>query len=265
MVENCLSIKNALTEHLLSHVEVQQVGDICVATLPFSTLDRRWVDVFIENREADFFLIHDGGKAVNELILQGMKITLAVEREFQVIASRFGVAYQDEMFRTGAKSPHMAASAYEVGMASALAMTRLLQHVPVVEEEPLTEQVRTLLRRWGRGRAKVTENATVAGEIKQHTFDFLLSPRQKGATIGVSILNPTGGPLAAAERFGFKAKDLEPTRYRKWQLVAVETKAEVWSRDARDIVRKCANVVIPIQSDDRPTYDQISQALAAVA
>jgi hypothetical protein len=253
----CSGIKDSLICYLSSYVAAQQIGDTCVVTLPFETLDKRWVDVFIEPRVKDFYLIHDGGKAVNELILQGMKITPAVERGLSLVASRFGVSYTDEMFQSGSKLAGLAARIYSVGMSSALAMANLLEHVVEVEEEPIEGQIGVLLNRWGRNRAKVTENVRVAGEIKQHTFNFLVSPRRRGLPIGVSVLHPTAGALAAAERFGFKAKDLASTQFGKWPLVAVEDKSDIWSPEA--------SFVIPIRTGERVTFDQINEALQTVA
>lgn len=77
---NCDLIKQALSEYLTDRIDVQQVRDMCVATIPFTTFDNRWIDIFIEPRQTDFFLIHDGGKAVNELILQGIKVTESTGR-----------------------------------------------------------------------------------------------------------------------------------------------------------------------------------------
>jgi hypothetical protein len=261
----CSGIKDSLVGYLSSHVAAQQIGETCVVTLPIETLDKRWVDVFIEPRVKDFYLIHDGGKAINELILQGMKITPAVERGLSLVAKRFGVSYSDEMFQTGTKLADLPTRVYAVGMSSALAMANLLEHVAEVEEEPVEGRIGTLLNRWGKNRAKVTENVRVSGEIKEHTFNFLVSPRHKGVPIGVSVLHPTAGALAAAERFGFKAKDLTGTSVGKWPRVAIEDKAEIWSPEARKIVKSCANFVIPIRSGERPTFEQISEALDAVA
>jgi hypothetical protein len=254
-----------VAEYLAAHIEAQQVRDACVVTLPFETIDRRWVDVFIEPRAADFYLIHDGGKAVNELILQGMKITPAVEREFVLIASRFSVSYADEMFQSGAKISRIAEQVYAVGMASALAMTHLLEHVPMVQEETVEEHVGEALRKWGRNKAKVTENVRVQGHLKQHEFDFLVSPRHKGSPIAVSVLHPTAGPLAAAERFGFKANDLSGTNFGSWRKMAIEVKSEIWSADARRIVDASADIVVPIRSGEPAEYHQITDALDRVA
>jgi hypothetical protein len=264
MIVKCDSVKQALAEHLISRVDVQQVRDMCVATIPLFTLDNRWVDVFIEPRTSDFFLIHDAGKAVNELILQGMKITPSVEREFGQIAARMGIAYSDEMFQTGGKFSSVAEKVYAVGMSSALAMIQLLDHLPAAEEDPLQDQIGSILRRWSKKRGQVKQNVKVAGELKQHTFDYVFTPR-KGPALALSILNPTAGALSAAERFGFKTKDLEKTAFGQWKRIAVEAKSEVWSKEARKIVEKCANAVLEIPSGSPATYEQVSDFLENIA
>ena len=260
---DCLSIEHLMKSYLSSHVGVQQFGETCVVSLPIETFDKRWVGVFVEPRAKDYFLLHDGAKAVNELILQGMKITPTIERSLSLIASRFGVVYQDEMFQTGSKIDSLAARAYAVGTASALAMANLLEHVPVIEEEPIETKVGMLLSRWSRTRAKLTQNVTAKGEIKQHTFNFLVSPRNGAQPIAISILHPTGGALAAAERYGFKSKDLEKTPYGKWRRIAIKDKAELWTPEANNIIRRCANSEIAFRSGDVPTLDQIDEALKA--
>jgi len=259
--ESCHSIKRMLADYLVAQTDAQQVKDICVVTLPFQTLDDRWLDVFIEPRAQDYFLINDGGKAVNELILQGMRITEGIEGRFVRLASRFGVAYTDEMFQTGAKLDGIPKAVSSVGMCSMLAMTELLEYAPQSEEEPIRDRVHTILHRWGRKRAKVSDNVAVAGEVKQHRFDFLVVAPKK-PPVSVSILNPTAGALSAAERFGFKIKDLAGKPSAKWRKVAIETKCEVWSSEARNIVEKCADEVITIHSTESPTIEKIGEALS---
>lgn len=264
-MDKCGSIKAALTEHLSGLVGVQQIQDTCVATLPIETLDGRIVGVFIEPRNSDFYLIHDGGKAVDELVLQGMKLTPAVERGLNLVASRFGISYSDESFQTGAKIADLPSRAYAVGMSSAMAMATLLDHVAIIEEEPMEVKLGAMLRRWGKNRAKVTQNVRLAGELKQHSFDFLVSPRRKGLPIAVSVLHPGNNPLATAERFYFKANDLVSTEFQKWPIIAIETKAETWSADARKIVKKYAAKTLSIRSGESVDFQKISDALNAVA
>lgn len=261
---SCGSIRAALAAHVSSLVDVQRDRDTCIVTLPIETLDGRVVGVFIEPGAKDYFLIHDGGKAVDELVLQGMKITPSVERGLSLIANRFGISYCDESFQAGSKIAELPSKAYAVGMSSAMAMANLLEHVLVLAEQPLEQQLGQLLRRWGKNRAKVDENVNLTGALKQHRFDFLVSPRRKGNPIAISVLNPTNGALAAAERFYFRADDLSSTRFKTWPIVAIEAKAETWSVDARKIVSKYAQRVIPIRTGEPPNFESISAALNAV-
>jgi hypothetical protein len=265
MMTECSEIEKRMESYLLSHSGVQHVVDTYILTLPIETFDKRWVGVFVEPRVADYFLIHDGGKAVNELILQGMKITPAIERSLSLIANRFGISYQDEMFQSGSKMDGLPTVAYAVGMSSALAMANLLEHVSSVEEEPIEKRIGTLLNRWSRSRAKLAENVVAKGRIKQHTFNFLLSPLQGGHPFAISVLHPTGGALAAAERYGFKSKDLENTHFAQWRRIAIKDKAELWTPEANNIIRQCANGEISIRSGDMPSLADIEDALRRAA
>jgi hypothetical protein len=249
-----------MNEYLASQTTTQQVGDACVVTLPFLTIDQRWVDVFVEPRFEDYFLVNDGGKAVNELILRGIKITNAIDRDLGIFAERFAVGYIDETFQTGTKIEGLAKAIASVGMCSSLAMTETLQYASQTQAETVERQMETVLKRWGKGRAKLTSNVTVDGELSEHNFSFLLSPPRK-APVSVSILNPTAGARSAAERFGFKTKDLAGTQFAKWKSVAVQAKAEVWSADARRIVEKCADAGISVNSTERPSYEEITDVL----
>lgn len=262
MQMTCSAIKRALSEHLTAQLDVSQIRDMCVATLPIQTIDNRWVDVFIESRAADFYLIHDGGKAVNELILQGLRVTPSIERDFGSIAERFGIAFSDEMFQTGTKINRLAESVNAVGICSALAMTQLLESVRT-EDRSLDKQILGLLKRWSKGKGRVNEHVKVAGELKQHEFDFTVIPK-KGPVIAISMLNPTAGALSAAERFGFRAQDLRGTPYAKWKRVAVEAKAEVWSHDARKIVERYADGVLSVRTGFQPTYEELDEVLQPI-
>lgn len=255
---NCVSVKQLINDHLSSCVATQQLRELCVVTLPIDTIDRRWVDVFIEARAADYFLIHDAGKAANELILHGLRLTASVEKNMLLIASRFGVSYAEEMFQTGGKLEHLAERAFSVAMASALATTELLDRSAVIQDDTAAiEQFGAALRKWGKGKARISANKTVVGDLKQHQFDFAVDPLRSRKPVGISIVNPTAGALSAAERFGFKTKDVPP----EWQHVAVETRSEVWSKDAKRILSRCADAVIEIPTGHLPTEAQLNGAL----
>jgi hypothetical protein len=70
-----------------------------VATLSIPTIDGRLVDVFVATTLGDYFIVHDGGKAINELILQGVDITDSITKHFDALARRFNVSYTDETFK----------------------------------------------------------------------------------------------------------------------------------------------------------------------
>ena len=65
--------------------------------------------------------------------------------------------------------------------------------------------------------------------------------------------------MAAAERFGYIASDLDNTPFAKWPRVAVESRAEAWSAEARKTVRDCADLVIEIPSESTPTAPLIAE------
>jgi len=97
-VFQCQSIRDSLAAYLLESTIAEQIGDACVITLPIPTVDGRVVGVFIEPRVGDYFLVNDGGKAVNELILQGIKITDSVKEYLAALARNFDIVYTNEMF-----------------------------------------------------------------------------------------------------------------------------------------------------------------------
>lgn len=251
-VSLCASIKESLIAFLLEGTVSEQVGEVCAITLPMPTVDGRVVGVFIEPRLGDFFLVNDGGKAVNELILQGVKITDSVRDYFDSLAQHFRVSYTDEMFQCAGKRSDLQQMVVSVGVCSSLAMAQLVGHISVPSEEPAREQFGRALRSWARKRFTVSSDVPVRGKHAQHKFDFVASPiRHPKNLIMLSVLSPGSNPLAAAQRFGFKATDLESTPFGQRPKVAVETRAELWSAEAKNIVKNCADLVIELPSDQR--------------
>jgi hypothetical protein len=252
MSAKCQSVRDSLAAYLLGATIGDQVGDTWVVTLPIPTIDGRFVDVFIEPRLADYFLVHDGGKAANELILQGVKITDSVKDYFSEVAKRLGVSYADEMFQSGGKQGDLSQIILAVGTCSSLAMGQLVGHVAVATEEPTRGKFEQALRHWAKKRASVTSDVAVNGRRAKHQFDFVAAPKAgRHAPIAVSVISHGGNPLGAAQRFGFKAADLDSTPYEKWPRVAIEDRSELWSPEAKNIVRSCADVVIEIPSGSR--------------
>lgn len=263
LADKCHSVRNLLLSHIASLSSVEQVDDACVVTLPILTADSRLVDVFVETRAADCFLVHDGGKAMNELILQGINVTESVEGSFSKIAKQFNVLWNDEMFQSICKIDTLPAKVLAIGACSSMAMHHAIGHEATeAPEDSVRDQMGQVLRKWARDTATVREYVPAEGKIKQHSFDFVAYPKdRKIQPFSVSILSPGSASLATAERFGFKMNDLKGAAAAKWRSVAVEARAEKWSTEASRIVRQCADLVIPITSERKPTVKDITEAV----
>lgn len=255
-VTNCLSLKELILQHLAERTSVETLGNLCVLTLPVRTFDNRLVDVFVQPRQADYFLVHDAGKAANEIILRGMNITESMKIRFERMAASFGIHWAEEMFQAGCKLPGVAAKALAVATCSAAASVELLESVPEEVEEGVRKQFGHALRVWGRSRAKIKTDQPAIGQWKQHSFDFVAYPRA-GQPIAINILNPSGGPISVAERAAFRARDLEGTPFGIWRKVAVRSEAECWTRPSRELINKCSDAVIELNSGQLATVELI--------
>jgi hypothetical protein len=245
---------------------VTLVGNTCVATLPIPTVDGRLVDVFVETTLGDYYVVHDAGKAINELILQGVNITDSVTQHFEALARRFKISYTDETFKATVRSNEVQAMILAVGMCSGLAMAQLVGHIPAATEEPIRVQFGHALRGWARKRFKVAGDVTVRGGYAQHRFDFVAYPKHaKAHTVAMSVLLPGSNSLAAAERFGFKATDLRATKYRNWKKVAVQGRSESWSGEAKALLVRCADVVIELPDETKLDRQAVKEKLDMAA
>jgi hypothetical protein len=263
----CHSTRESLMAYLASATSVAKVGNSCVATLPIPTVDGRLVDVFVEDTLGDYFVVHDGGKAVNELILQGLRVTDSIAEHFVALATRFGISFTDEMFKATVRSPEIQSMILAVGMCSGLAMGQLVGHVPMAVEEPLRNQFGHTVRGWAKKRFRVAGDVTVKGQYAKHRFDFVAYPKQHQApTVAMSVLLPGSNSLAAAERFGFKTTDLKSSKkYRDWRRVAIQGRSELWSFEARTLLQRCADVVIELPDDLKLDKDVVKEKLNLAA
>jgi hypothetical protein len=122
----CDSFREAVAKYLANSTTAERIRDLCVVTLPIPTVDGRMVDVFVENKVGDYYLVHDAGKAANELILNGVDITPTIRDSCDNLARAFGVAWVDEVFQFGCKMPSLATTALAVATCSAFASVHLL-------------------------------------------------------------------------------------------------------------------------------------------
>ena len=261
---NCQSIKESVLAHLTGCTSVERSGDLCIITLPVQTVDDRLVDVFVEMRNQDFYLVHDAGKAANELILRGLNITASMHRHYAQLSQRMGVQWADEMFQSGCKSSAIAATAMAVAQCSSIATMDLMSLNNEPEEEGYRQQFGSALRTWSRSRASVKSQIPVKGEWRQHTFDFVAYPKH-GMPIAINVISPAGSAIGAADRAAFRYKDLAGTTYDTWKKVLVQTHAETWSKASSELLGKCSSLVIPINTGEHPTPTMIENYFKQMA
>jgi len=272
MALNCQTTRESLMRYLAGATKVGHVGNTCVATLPIPTVDGRLVDVFVETTLGDYYVVHDGGKAINELILQGINITDSVTDHFDELARRFKISFTDETFKATVRVPDVQAMILAVGMCSSLAMAQLVGHIPAATEEPIRSQFGHVVRGWAKRRFKVAGDVIVRGCYSRHRFDFVAYPKQATAhlrqakrTVAMSVLLPGSNSLAAAERFGFKTTDLQTTQYRNWRRVAVQGRSESWSGEAKALLQRCADVVIELPDESKLDKQALKEKLDLAA
>src|SRR5262245_24721389 len=123
--DKCQSIRDSIVRFVVEHTVVEEMRNLCVATIPIPTVDGRLVDVFIEIKIGDSMLVHDGGKAANELIIQGIELTDAINHSCSLLASTFGVCWRDETFEANCKPESLNRAVMGVATCSALATFHL--------------------------------------------------------------------------------------------------------------------------------------------
>jgi hypothetical protein len=264
LADKCESIRSSIQRFLSEQTIIEAVGNLCVVTLPIPTVDGKLVDIFVEKKLGDLLLVHDAGKAANELIIHGVDITDSLDERCGLLAQSFNISWADETFQKICKSDYLNQAVMSVAACSSLALFNLVGHQALPDENPVRGQFGQVLKTWARGRAKIKEQVIVEGCSAQHTFDFVVQPKANGRPISVSILLPTGGSRAAAERFGFRVWDLQGKTEEKWKRLVVEVKSDMWSAKAKRIINQNADQVIEIETERKPVLSEISQAMATI-
>jgi hypothetical protein len=235
----CNSIRDSLLAYLGKQISVHTVDSDCIITVPMNTLDNRWVDVTVEEKSPGFFLVHDSGKASDELFLQGVSISDKKSDIFRTIANRYAVDLDDGRFLVGCKADHLQHSIWAIAHCSSLAMGELLRHKPSVEDEAVRAAVGNIITSWGSERnVRVQKNVSALGQTAQHVFDFIAD--DGNSKIAVNVLNPGQSSIGRAQRYGFQGLDLRDS-HTSFRNLAVLAHPEVWSESAKSIVGKMAN------------------------
>jgi len=248
--DTCLSIKDLLLGYLSEFTTVTQDGDECIITVPLNTLDNRWVDVVIVEKSKDYFLVHDAGKSADELFLQGMTRSEGRLAILKKIAARNGVdLVSDAVFTAHCPKDLLQHSIWAVAQSSSLAMTEILRHKSNGEEDSSNHAVGQIIREWsGEHSVRFEKGPEVRGKIAQHSFDFMASDAR--SVVAINVLNPASAPLSRAERYGYQALDLVGSSADSWKKMVVLAKPEVWTPEAKRIVKELADNTVEFWSLD---------------
>ena len=256
----CSSVKERMIEYLRSMTDASQIDEDCVITLPISTFDQRWVDVSIRQRSEGYFIVDDSGKAWDELFTQGVAMTDITLAKFSKIANKFGIDFEKGRFRTGCHLELLQHSIWTIGQCSALAMSELIDHRPSVEKD-FKKAVGSIITDWSlEAGFRVHPDKIAVGETIEHTFDFVAMGSRN--VIAVNLLAPGSGGKGRAERYGFQEFDLRDTPAGKWKKMAILSRPEEWSFDARALVQRFAQKVVDYhnpQNDRGPIQSCLSE------
>jgi len=247
---NCRSIRETLLTYIGEQTDVIESTQSCVITLPIKTVDARWVDVYVDRRAADFFVVHDGGKTFSELISHGVKMSDARFALLIDLAQRFGATVRERSFVIGCKADGLQEAILAIAQCAGLGMFELLKHSPTYPDLPLYGTLRERLEAWARNRAKIDERVPVRGKTLQHEFDFVAHPLRKGQTIAIKVLNPSYTPMITAKQYGFLALDVAQSEYRVWKRLVILARGDEWTPESVDLIEKHAQRVVSIRSQD---------------
>lgn len=255
-LSTCSDIRDSLISYLQKEVEIASFKDACVLTLPLKTADERFVDVTVERKLPDYFVVHDAGKSISELFTQGVSLTEAMRKNLQSIAKINGAELVRDVFTVGCKADKLQDAILGIGLCSTMAMLGLIGHKPEIEEESLSSRVAKTLNVWRPPYiVGIDRGVTVRGRRYPHRLDFVAvaSSDNGHPTSAVKLLPPTYSGQVQAERYAYLVFDLERTSYETWKRVAVLTKVETWPIRALQMVRELSNATLELRTGEEPS------------
>lgn len=259
---NCDSIKSSLVDYLQAQVEVITFKSRCVVTLPIKTVDDRYIDVAVEQKFDDFFIVHDEGKTIAELFSQGITLTDTKKSRLLVMAKKFGVGMDNDIFTVGCKADGIQNAILAISQCSSIAMFELFSHQPTFEDEPLSSRVARSLKEWQPPFiSSIDRRVALKGRKYPHTYDFVAHAVQNGEqnhrTAAIKLLPPTYGGKVQAERYAFMVFDLERTPYDSWSRLAVLTKVETWPLPSIQMVRDLSRETLEVRTNEEPLIPEL--------
>jgi hypothetical protein len=259
-ITSCSELRESLLDYFRAEVEVSDFKDRCVLTLPMKTVDERLVDVTVERKMPDYFLVHDAGKSLSELFTQGISLTEAKRKNLEDIAKINGATLVRDVFTIGCASDKLQNAIIAIGLCSTMAMVELIGHKPEFEEEPLPETVNRSLKQWRPSFVTgIDRRVTVRGRRFPHSFDFVVFPADEPIyhTTAIKLLPPSYGGQIQAERFAYLVLDIEGTPYDQWSRLAILSKVEMWPLSAIKMITSLSNRTIELRSGEEPQVETL--------
>lgn len=250
---NCLSIKDSLIDYLNKEVEIAAFKDRCILTLPLKTVDDRYVDVTVERKMPDYFLVHDAGKSISELFMQGISLTESRRKTLEAIAKTNRADLIHDVFTVGCKAHELQNAILAIGLCSTMAMLELIGHKAEIEEEPLAETINRSLKRWQPQFIRsVDRRVSVKGRKFPHFFDFVTFAADESAhhTAAIKLLPPSYGGQIQAERYAYLVIDIEGTPYHSWPRLAVVSKVETWPPAALKMIKSLSARTLELRTGE---------------
>jgi hypothetical protein len=254
----CSSTRASLLKAITAHTSAAMRGSMCAITLPIRTLDGRFVEVFVEPKLGDFFLVHDAGKTVGELHVQGIHWTDARKALLPTMAHRFGVNLDNRgVFQIACKHEDVSQAILAVSQCAAVGMFEAAGHAPAIEEAPVSSQVKRVLVKWKPDFLDVRVNVKIRGANgADHLFDSVMHHKDaKHRTVAVKTLPFGYGARVQADRYGFMVLDIKGTEYDKWRRLAVVSQVDRWPMASLKLVRKFSAGTLEVRSNEEHFTD----------
>ena len=255
---NCNSIRDSVVDLIAGQTSVSTRRSLCVVTLPIKTLDGRYVEVFVEPRLGDMVLVHDGGKTVGELHVQGIHWTEPRKALLSIVAERYGAQLDDRgVFQIACKAPGVAEAVLAVSQCASVSMLEAARHAPVVEEEPISSHVKRAMTQWRPRALEIRANVRVTGANgADHLFDSVAHNKDaKRRTVAIKTLPFGYGARVQADRYGLMVLDIKGTEFDKWRRLAVISQVDRWPMPSLELVRKFSANTLELRAGEEHFAD----------
>ncbi|MBI4166608.1 MAG: hypothetical protein HY508_12825 [Acidobacteria bacterium] len=218
------------------------------------------MDIVIERKLPDYFVVHDSGKSLAELFIQGITLTESRRKHLESIAKSYGAELVRDVFKVGCKQAGLENAILSVALCATMAMLELIGHQPEIEEEPISARIGRTLKSWQPPFIhSVDRRVLVKGNRFPHYFDFVTFASDEAAhhTAAIKVLPPSYGGQIQAERYAFLVLDIERTHYDHWSRFAIITKAETWPTSSIKMIAGLSKRTLELKTGEEHVVEEV--------